>query len=143
MAQNLPAERKRHKPPSRSNDPKRVTPKQRLREFPDQKLVVSCGKLFCTGCREEVALKKSILELHVKSEKHRRGIIKLASKEKREQDIVKPLGAYDKEVHPVGESLPVDQRVFRVVSTFLKATFALTAVHPVYACEGGHDCLIT
>ena len=46
VAQNLPTERKCHKRPSHSNHPKRVTPKQRLREFPDQKLVVSGGKLF-------------------------------------------------------------------------------------------------
>ena len=70
-----------------------------------------------------MVLKKSIIELHIKSEKQNRGKIKLASKEKREQDLVKALGAYDHEVHPVGESLPTDQRVFRVevVSTFLKA----------------------
>ena len=67
-----------------------------------------------------MALKKSIIELHIKSEKHNRGKIKLASKENREQDLVKALGA---EVHPVGESLPTDQRVFcvKVVSTSLKA----------------------
>ena len=130
VAQNLPSERKRYKPPSRSCDPKRVTPTQRLREFPDQSLVVSSGKLFCTACREEVALKKSIIDLHCRSEKHTRGKIKLATKEKREQDIVKALGAYDKEIHPVGESLPTDQRVFRVkvVSTFLKAGVPLNKI---------------
>jgi hypothetical protein len=88
VAQNLPSERKCYKPPRHSNDPKRVTPEQRLKEFPDQKLVVSGGQLFCTACREEVALKKSIIELHIKSAKHNRGKIKLASTEKREQDLV-------------------------------------------------------
>jgi hypothetical protein len=53
VAQNLPSERKCYKPPRHSNDPKRVTPEQRLKEFPDQKLVVSGGQLFCTACREE------------------------------------------------------------------------------------------
>ena len=52
-------------------------------------LVVSANKLFCTGCREEVALKKSIVELHVKSDKHAKGKQRLLCKEKREQDIVK------------------------------------------------------
>ena len=39
------------------------------------------------------------------------------------QGLIKALCAYDKDVHPVGESLPTDQRVFRVkvVSTFFKA----------------------
>ena len=51
-------------------------------------------------------------------------------KEKREQDVVKALGAYNKEVHPVGETLPADQRVFRikVVSTFLKAGVPLNKI---------------
>ena len=68
-------------------------------------------------------LKKSIIELHIKSVKHGRGKVKLNSKEKRERDLAKSLNAYDEEVHPVGESLPTDQRVFRikVVTTFLKA----------------------
>ena len=84
-----------------------------------------------------------IIELHVKSEKHKRGIIKLASKEKREQDIVKALGAYDKEAHPVGESLPVDQCVFRVkvVSTFLKAGVPLNKIdvfRDILEGGGGH-----
>ena len=131
VAQNLPTERKRYKLPSSSNDPKRITPVQRLSEFPDQKLVVSRGRLFCTACCEEVALKKSTIELHVKSEKHKKGKMKLATKEKREQDIVKALGAYDEEVHPVGEMLPTDLRVFRVrvVSTFLKAGVPLNKIY--------------
>ena len=130
VAQNLPHDGKQRKPPCCLSVPKRVTPAQRLREFPNQKLVVSAGKLFCTACKEEVALKKSIIELHIKSDKHTRGKEKLACKEKREHDIVKALGAYDKEVHPVGETLPADQRIFRikVVSTFLKAGVPLNKI---------------
>ena len=129
VAHNLPHDGKRRKPPCYSSEPKRVTPAQRLREFPDQKLVVSAGKLFCTACKEDVALKSNI-ELHIKSDKHTRGKEKLACKEKREHDIVKALGAYDEEVHPVGETLPADQRIFRikVVSTFLKAGVPLNKI---------------
>ena len=145
VAQNLPTERKRYKPLSHLNDPKRITPEQRLSKFPDQKFVVSRGKLFCTACREEVALKKSVVELHVKSEKHKKGKIKLAMKEKREQDIVKALGAYDEEVHLVGETLPTDQCVFRirVVSTFLKAGVPLCKIDQFRDIleEGGGYCL--
>ena len=101
-----------------------------MKEFPDQKLCVSARKLFCTACREEVALKKSIIELHLKSEKYEIGKGRLTSKEKREQDVVKALGAYDKEVHPVGETLPADQRVvcIKVVSTFFKAGVPLNKI---------------
>ena len=57
--------------------------------------------------------------------------MKLATKEKREQDIVKALGAYDEEVHPVGEKLPTNLRVFRVrvVCTFLKAGVPLNKIY--------------
>ena len=114
IAQNLPTVRKRYKSPSSSSDPKRVTAQQQ-KEFPDQRLVVSRGKLFC---------------IHIKSIKHGRGKVKLNSKEKREQDLAKSLNAYDEEVHPVGESLPTDQRVFRikVVTTFLKAGVPLNKI---------------
>lgn len=51
---------------------------------------MTANKLFCTACKE-VALKKSIIDLHVKSEKHTKGKERLADKDKREQDIVKAL----------------------------------------------------
>ena len=88
---------------------------------------MSAKKLFCTACREEVALKKSVVELHIKCDKHKVGKEKLKSKSSREQCIVEALHAYDKEVHPVGETLPEDQRVYRVkvLNTFLRAGVAL------------------
>ena len=123
VAQNLPHDGKRRKAPKCTTEPKSVTADQRVKEFPDEKLTVSSKKLFCSACREEVAVKKSIIEQHLKSEKHIRGKGKVASKEKREQDIAEALKLYDKDVHPVGETLSSDQRVYRVkvVSTFLKA----------------------
>ena len=90
VAQNLPHNGKRRKPPRCLNEPKSVTPEQRVKEFPEE-------KLFCTACREELALKKSIIELHIKSEKHARGKERRASKDKQEQGIVKALNAYDEE----------------------------------------------
>ena len=56
---------------------------------------MSAGKLFCTAFREEVTLKKSIVEQHIKSEKHTRGKRKVVSKDKHEYDIAKALGAYE------------------------------------------------
>ena len=128
VAQNLPHDGRRKKSPKCATEPKTVTANQRVKEFPAEKLTVSSNKLFCNACREELALKKSIIELHVKSEKHAKGKEKLASKGKREQDISEALKLYDKEVHPVGETLPSEQRVYRVkvVSTFLKAGVPLS-----------------
>ena len=89
-----------------TSEPKCTTPAQWLRDFPNQKLLVSAGKLFCTAYKEEVALKKCIIELHDKSDKTHRGKGKFTKKERHEHDTLKALGAYDEEVHPVGEILP-------------------------------------
>ena len=59
VAQNLPHNGKRRKPPRCLNESKSITPELQVKEFPEE-------KLFCTACREELALKKSIIELHIK-----------------------------------------------------------------------------
>lgn len=51
---------------------------------------------------------------NVKSEKHILGKERLKSKSKQEKDIVEALRKYDKETHPVGETLPIDQRVYQI-----------------------------
>ena len=43
-----------------STDPKSVSPTKRVAEFPGECLSVRRGKLFCTACREELALKKAL-----------------------------------------------------------------------------------
>ena len=49
----------------------------------------SNGKtVFCLGCREDVSVKKSVLDLHIKSKKHVNGKERLLRKERREADIV-------------------------------------------------------
>ena len=74
-------------------------------------------------CKEEVSINKSVITLHTKSEKYSRGKIQLKNKSQHEQDIAMVLQKYDKEVHPVGETLSTEQRVYKVkmVLTFLKA----------------------
>ena len=49
-------------------------------------------------------------------------------KEARERDIAKCLKVHDDMSHPVGEILPMEQRVYRlkVLKTFLHATFLLS-----------------
>ena len=46
-------------------DPKSVTPSQGVREFPDEQLTVSAGKLSCQACREELSTKISVLKNHI------------------------------------------------------------------------------
>ena len=105
-----------------SADPKSVTPKQRASEFFDEKLTVSNGQLFCLACREELSLKRCVISCHIKSNKHAEGKEKLKVKEAGEQDIAVALQKMEDE-HLKGETLPTDQRVFRVkvVCTLLRA----------------------
>ena len=108
---------------STSSEPKRVTPQQRIKEFPGEQLVVSSYKLFCRACREELNLKRSTIQNHVRSVKHVEGKDKMAKREAREQDIAVALKAHNSKEHLVGEHLPEVQQVFRVkvVSAFLRA----------------------
>ena len=105
------------------SEPKSVSPKERVREFKVEALVVSCGKLFCSACREQVSLKKSVIKLHVDSQKHKNSKEKLHKKEATQRDIAGALKNYDSTCHPKGESLPEDVRVYRVsvVMAFLRA----------------------
>ena len=41
-------------------EPQSITPESRLREFPDEYLRVSSGRLFCCTCREVMSVKKSV-----------------------------------------------------------------------------------
>ena len=123
VAVNPPRDGKRYKRPRCVSDPKSITPDMRVKSYPNECFVVSAGKLFCTACREELSVKASVLKLHVKCAKHNQGKVRLQRKEKREHDIVAAMKAYDDKVHPKGETLPVEERVYRVkcVRTFLKA----------------------
>lgn len=109
-------------------EPKSVSALQRIREFPGEHLVVSNKKLFCKACREELSLKKTVIANHVQSGKHQVGKSKVLSRAAKEGDIGDALLTADKHSHPVGETLPIDQRVYRVkvVKTFLRAAVPLT-----------------
>ena len=101
-------------------DPKSVSPSQRVCKFPNKQLSVSAGKLFCQACREEVSTKLSVLNGHIKTKKHADGIKRRHAKEAHKRDIAQALVVHD-EPHPRGETLPTDQRVYRVkvVTAFL------------------------
>ena len=78
------------------NDPKNVSVADRVKQFPDQHLSVSLGKLFCLACRRSCPQK---LELHIKSVKHVKGKEALNSKLKRELTIFEALKKYDTSAH--------------------------------------------
>ena len=115
---------KRHRTPSGKNDPKSVTPAERVSQYKDEPFNVSAGKLFCLACREEVGLKKSVIDNHVNClKKHSAAKLKMKEKQSREQDIAEAFREYTSQKHTVGETLPENQQVYRVkvVTTFLRA----------------------
>ena len=65
---------------------------------------------------------------HIGSNKHKFGKEKLALQEARERDIAKCLKVHDDISHPVGVTLPMEQRVYRlkVLKTFLRAAVPLS-----------------
>ena len=87
---NPPKGKKRSKGPNRRCDPKSVSPGQRLRNprYASECLTVSMGKLFCQACREELSIKTSVLNNHIKSSKHISGKNRLQSKQKKDIEIV-------------------------------------------------------
>ena len=73
-------------------DPKGVTPADRVRAYPNEPFSVSNKKLFCMACRDELVMKKSEIDIHVKSDKHAQGKKRLSSKKKHDKDIIQALG---------------------------------------------------
>ena len=124
---NPPLKGKRRCRGAKQTDPKSVPAKQRISEFPNENLTVSNNKLFCKACREELSLKKNVIANHVRSSKHKAGKIKLVSKGAKEKDIADALKATDGQCHPVGETLPLDHRIYhvKVVKTFIRAAVPL------------------
>ena len=127
IACNPPPKGKKRSCGRGANNPKSVTPIQRVKENPDECLTVSNKQLFCRACREELSLISSVVHNHVKSAKHQAGRKRLAAKEVHDIDIAAALKASDEVAHRVGETLPQDQRVYRVkvVTAFLWAAVPL------------------
>ena len=73
----------------------KVCPARRVNEFPNKHLTVILGKLFCSACRETLAVKKSTVSNHVRSSKHLTSKEKLKFKKAREQSIALSLKKYD------------------------------------------------
>ena len=58
-----------------------------FQQFPNEHLRVSNKRLFCTACREEISMKSSIIQWHIKSSKHQTGKKRLEGKDKDEREI--------------------------------------------------------
>ena len=127
---NPPPKGKRRSRGSCSSDPKSVTPQQRVRKYPEECFFVSNNKLFCLACREELSVKSSVITGHIKSSKHNAGKSRLTIKKKRDMEIAEALKLHDHMNNPKGETLPDNQRVYRVkvVHTFLSAGVPISKI---------------
>ena len=125
---NPPPVGKRRSQGKSASDPKGIEPGKRVKEFPNEQLKVSGGKLFCSACREELGLKSSTIQNHIRSQKHASSKKKLELKEAREQDIAVALSKHNEKEHLRGETLPEQQQVYRVkvVTAFLRAGIPLS-----------------
>ena len=125
VSANPPCGRKRSQGSS-SSDPKSVLPSDRVRQYPNQQLTVSAGKLFCHACREELSLKKSVIGHHTSSAKNKASVTKVLAREKSDNSIVDALKRYE-DVQHKGETLLNETKVFRVkvVTTLLRDGIAL------------------
>ena len=68
-----------------NSDPKNMSPRDRIEEFPGENLCPRGGKLFCHGCKEILSSKKNILKNHLASKKHAAGKERLKVTKKRNQ----------------------------------------------------------
>ena len=87
--------------------------------------------MFCVACHEELSLKRSIIRNHIQSQKHVAGKASLKQKVGREQDIANALEKHNNKEHLQGETLPMQQQVYRVkvVTALLKAGIPLSKLN--------------
>ena len=77
-----------------------------------------------------LSCKKSSIETHIKTKKHEKGKERLKQKAATEMNIAQALRLFDKEQHPVGETLSESVRVYRVrvLMAMLKSGLALAKI---------------
>ena len=117
----------------------------RLKEYPEEKLVLESGRIFCKSCSEPLSAKKSTIASHVASKKHQKGKEQLERTRAHAQTLVQTLQQYDKKVHPVGERLPLDVRTWRmeVVEGFLSAGIPLYKIDGLRHLLERNNCRLT
>ena len=95
LRQNPPPKGVKTSKGKENEDPKRISACERVKSYPNEKFIVRSSKLFCHACKEVLALKKSSIEYHIKSQKHISGKKKLALVSKEDSRIQKALHVYD------------------------------------------------
>ena len=103
---------------------------EQANESKSSSVTVREGKLYCQACSEILSSKKSIVVNHCKSKKHEKALEAHAKTKLRSQTMAEALKRRDTATHAVGETLPMDLRVWRLrtVCTFLSAGVPLSKV---------------
>ena len=103
-------------------DPKLVSAWDRFKQYKDEHLSVVNAKLRCDSCNE-IILKNSSIKKHFLSKKHLTGKKTIEASKIKQQSNVDILRGNDAKVHPKGETLPNEMRLFwyDLVETCLKA----------------------
>ena len=108
-----------------------VSPADRVDQYPGECLCVGQNNtLFCNACRQELSLKKSVISKHIQSGRHTAGKGRVLINEKFERTVAQSLESYNKDMHPVGETLSEAVKVYRVktVMTFMRAGVPLSKI---------------
>lgn len=102
----------------------------RLKEYPRQHLAVVNGKLRCNACSEVLADKKSSIERHMKSMKHKRGLGDIERNKSEQQSIKECLQKRAERESASGSTLPSDIQLYRyeLVESCLSGGVALSKV---------------
>lgn len=74
----------------------KVKPEKRLSEFPNEMLTVSNKQLYCEACHTVLSLKKSIVEDHLKSDRHFRGKEERQAQLLRQEKVLESWEKYQK-----------------------------------------------
>ena len=134
--EDISAKAKRSRYSQGSSTNVNVSPHRRVKEFPDEMLDVSAGKLFCDACHTVLGLKKSIISDHLSSERHKEGKERREQQELRQQRIMQSWEHYQQ--RPSGNlagtgltgTVPPDQAFRRIqtATAMLKAGIPLAKV---------------
>lgn len=113
-----------------SKDPKLVSAWERVKQYKNEHLTVVNGKLRCDACKEIILKKKSSIKKHVLTKKHLTGKKTIEASKIRQQSIVDILRRNDARVHPKGETLPNEMRLFPydLVEMCLKAGIPIAKI---------------
>ena len=93
---------------------KKISNSVRLLEFPNEYLERRDGNLFCGACKQWLSEKKSAVTAHIATKKHLDVKIGKKKEKSHQQSMMESLDARDKAERPVGETLPLEHRAFRV-----------------------------